>query len=443
MRGKFSSTQQVRPSLLLFVAFVPLFGACGGDSKSPTSPSPDERVNAVIVSGTAALAVGAVAQFTAAAALLDGSSRPVTADATWQSSNPEVARVERGIVTGVAAGEADITARYQNATGRMRITVATVPCTFTVSPTTVPVSPAGGVPRVSVFAGANCGWTTAGDSPFVTITSGASGTGNGVTVFSVSANTGDARSAVFTIAGRQVTVSQGAGNCVTSVSPSSVDYPAELKRGTVTVTAPPGCQWTATSSSPWIGLGSFTPSGTGNGSFTYRVFGNLTGAPRSGSIQVLRQTVTVTQRPALGGNFLSFVSDTGDFIGQGWTLLHETPTSTVTPRLDPSRRNISFSIVGSDGLVTLSWTLDLAAPQGQQLVPGTYLNATRHPFQAPTVPGLNLSGDGRACNLLSGQFTVTEAVYAGDGSVQRFRATFEQHCEGAGPALRGTVSYVR
>ena len=211
----------------------------------------------------------------------------------------------------------------------------------------------------------------------------------------------------------------------------------------MTVTAPPGCQWTATSSSPGIGLGSFTPSGTGNGSFTYRAFGNLTGAPRSSSIQVLRHTVTVTQRPAVGGSFLSFVSDTGDFIGQGWTLLLETPTSTVTPRLDASRRNVSFSIVGSDGLSTLSWTLDLAAPQGQQLVPGTYLNATRYPFQAPTVPGLTFSGDGRGCNQLSGQFTITEAVYGGDGSVQRFRVTFEQHCEGAAAALRGTLFYAR
>jgi hypothetical protein len=100
-------------------------------------------------------------------------------------------------------------------------------------------------------------------------------------------------------------------------------------------------------------------------------------------------------------------------------------------------------IVGSDGLSTLNWTLDLAAPQGQQLGPGTYLNATRYPFQAPTVPGLSFSGDGRGCNMLSGQFTITDVVYGADGSIQRLIANFEQHCEGGGAALRGTVSYVR
>jgi hypothetical protein len=367
----------------------------------------------------------------------------VTPEAEWQSSNPEVARVERGVVTGVAAGDAEIMARYQNATGRIRIAVQAIPCSYTVSPSTVSIPATGGTANVSVFASAGCGWTAAGGNSFVRITSGASGTGNGTTAISVPANPGEPRSAVLTIAGRQVTVSQRAGNCVTSVTPSQVDYSAELKRGTVTVTAAPDCQWTVTSTSPLIGLNSFGTTGTGNGSFTYRVFGNLTSGPRSGSIQVLQHTVTVTQRAPLGGNFLSFVSDTGDYIGQGWTLLHETPTSTFTPTLDSSRNRVSFRIVGSDGLSTLSWSLDFAAPQGQQLSPGTYVSATRYPFQAPTVPGLSFSGDGRGCNMLSGQFTITEAVYGGDNSVQRFRATFEQHCEGGGPALRGTIAFVR
>ena len=429
-------------SVLLLTTVVLLSMACGG-SESPTAPSP---LGAVTVSGTAPT-VGATAQFTATAALSDGSSQPVTADATWQSSNTAVATVERGLVRGIAAGEADITATYQNATGRLRIAVVLPACTYSVSPTAVSILPAGGTATLSVFASpaqANCGWTAATSDSLVTITSGASGTGNGTTSISVPMNPGAARSAVLTIAGRQVTVSQSAGNCVVSVSPSTVDYPAEMKRGTVSVTASSDCRWTATSSSPFIRFSSSSVSGTGNGSFPYRVFGNLTGAPRSGSIEVLQQSVTVTQRAALGGNFLSFVSDTGDYIGQGWTLLLEAPTSTFTPRLETStRRSISFSIVGSDGLTTLNWTLDLAAPQDQQLVPGTYLNATRYPFQAPTVPGLNFSGDGRGCNMLSGQFTITQAVYGADGSVQRFLATFEQHCEGTGPALRGTLSYTR
>ena len=426
-------------SVLLLAAIVSVSTACGG-SEAPTSPS---TVAAVTVTGTSSLTVGGSAQFTAAAALIDGSSRPITSEATWQSSDAAVATVTGGMVRAVGVGEADITATYENATGRLRIAVTTVACSFSVSPSTVSISAGGGTSRINVFAGAGCGWTAASGDAFVTITSGASGTGNGATEISVAANPGAARSGALTIAGRQVTVSQPAGNCVTSISASNVDYPAELKRGTVTVMAAPGCQWTATSSSPFLSLSSFGVSGTGNGSFTYRVFGNLTGAPRSGSLHVLQQSVTITQRAALGGNFLSFVSDTGDYIGQGWTALHEAPTSTFTPTVLADRRGVLIDIIGSDGLSTLRWSLDLVAPQGQQLGTGTYLNATRYPFQAPTVPGLNFSGDGRGCNQLNGQFTVTEVAYGGDNSLQRLRATFEQHCEGTGPAIRGTISYVR
>lgn len=52
-----------------------------------------------------------------------------------------------------------------------------------------------------------------------------------------------------------------------------------------------------------------------------------------------------------------------------------------------------------------------------------------------------MSGEGRGCNELTGSYTVTQAVYGGSESsyLQDFEATFEQHCEGATPALRGTV----
>jgi hypothetical protein len=226
---------------------------------------------------------------------------------------------------------------------------------------------------------------------------------------------------------------------VTSISPTAVDYSAELRRTKVTVTAPSDCHWNTTTTSPFISLG-FNTSGAGNGSFTYTVFGNLTGASRSGSVSVSDQGVGVTQRAALGSStFLSFVSDTGDFIGQGWTFLAESPASTFTVR-SPLSNAIDVSFVTGEGFF---WDLALAAPQGQQLRPGVFLNATRYPFQAPAVPGLSFSGDGRGCNVLSGQFTISNLVYGSDGSVQQLRADFEQHCEGAGAALRGTVSYVR
>lgn len=99
----------------------------------------------------------------------------------------------------------------------------------------------------------------------------------------------------------------GAGNltqaldCTFSVSTNSQTYPAAGGTGTVTVTVPTGCPWTATTGSSWI---AFTnASGTGNGTISYSVAVNKeqgTSGPvaRIGFITIGNQTITVSQDPA-------------------------------------------------------------------------------------------------------------------------------------------------
>jgi len=426
----------------LHITIGPTGGTGGSSGGSSTA-----TVTLVTLTGNAP-SIGTSSSFRATATLSDQTSKDVTSLASWRSSNTSVANVVNGVVIGGAAGDADISATYQNVTGTVHVVIAATPCVFSVFPGSLSVSANGGAQTLTVSSSSgSCNWTAKSSDAFVTITGGASGSGNGATFISVATNTGPPRSAVLTIAGQQVTVLQAGGqsgaNCAVTLLPASADYSAEMKQGTISVTIGPGCQWAASSSAPFISFNNFSSSGTGNGSFLYRVAGNLTGAPRSGFITVGQQTFNITQRAPVGGNALSFVSDPGDYIGAGWTLLQEAPTSTFAPTFDVSRNHLSFRIVGSDNLETLDWNLDLAAPQGQQLTIGTYLNATRWPFQAPTVPGLSFYGDGRGCNTLSGQFTITDFAYGGDGSVQRLTATFEQHCEGGGPALRGKIVYVR
>ncbi len=134
---------------------------------------------------------------------------------------------------------------------------------------------------------------------------------------------------------------------------------------------------------------------------------------------------------------LTMTSDPGDFIGQGQTWSYATA----------GRDAFSTSYTGEavqiavDGANGDWWYVRFSAPNGQQLAPGTYAGATRYPFQAPSVPGLSVSGEGRGCNTLTGSFEVHEARYAADGTLARLRATFEQHCEGKVPALRGSVEF--
>jgi hypothetical protein len=82
-----------------------------------------------------------------------------------------------------------------------------VPCGSTATGPTSPLAASGGSGSVSVVAG--CSWTASDNVPWLTITSGASGSGNGTVSFTVTANPGTAaRFATITVAGLPVTIAQ-------------------------------------------------------------------------------------------------------------------------------------------------------------------------------------------------------------------------------------------
>jgi len=136
--------------------------------------------------------------------------------------------------------------------------------------------------------------------------------------------------------------------------------------------------------------------------------------------------------------FLSFTSESGDYIGGGQTRTFTPTDSGFSSMISADNREIAISVLSSSSF----WSLNMAAPAGTKLLPGVYEGATRWPFQAPPTPGLDFSGDGRGCNTSTGRFEVLEAVYASFGYVERFHATFEQHCEGGTPALFGEIQIV-
>ncbi|HTO92645.1 MAG TPA: T9SS type A sorting domain-containing protein, partial [Candidatus Sulfotelmatobacter sp.] len=76
---------------------------------------------------------------------------------------------------------------------------------------------------------------------------------------------------------------------------------------------------------------------------------------------------------------------------------------------------------------------------GHDLTPGAYVGAHRYPFQASTEPGLDISGNGRGCNQLSGLFIVRQITTDPSNNVTSFWATFEQHCENGIPKLSGEI----
>jgi hypothetical protein len=130
-------------------------------------------------------------------------------------------------------------------------------------------------------------------------------------------------------------------------------------------------------------------------------------------------------------------SEPGDYIGAGQSYLYQQADGSFTARRDVSSNRVSVSF--RTPTFTHFWDLSFAAPGDQPLTVGLYTGAARFPEGGQ--PGLDVYGDGRGCNGLTGSFQVKQVVYGAGEEIVSFWATFEQHCEGAGPALRGDVRY--
>ena len=174
-------------------------------------------------------------------------------------------------------------------------------CTYDISRASEAVAAAGGaIAPVSVTAPAGCSWTAAvNNAPWITVTSGASGSGNGAVSIAIAANTGAARSGTVTIASRTFTVTQAAPapTCTYQLNPPSASLSALGGTGSISVTAPAGCAWTATKSAAWLAF-TTEASGNGNGSVGFLVLPNI-GAARSDTIAIGGQAFTVNQQAAL------------------------------------------------------------------------------------------------------------------------------------------------
>ena len=209
-----------------------------------------------------------------------------------------------------------------------------------ISPMSQSFPSSGGNGSVSVTFPAGCSWNAVSNDSWITITSGASGTGDGTVLYTVGVNgTGSPRSGTVTIAGLTFTVNQSNVNCTYSLSPTNAPYPTGGGSGSVNVTAPSGCIWKAISNDSWINVTSGA-NGSGNGTFNYSVDANG-GTARVGTITVEDQTFTVNQSGGCsfsispgsalftqtGGEGSVAVSTSG---GCNWTAVSNAPWVTIS-----------------------------------------------------------------------------------------------------------------
>ena len=108
---------------ILAIGVMAALTAIACDNTPQTTPS--RLVGITVTSGPV---TGQSVQLTASARYMDDSTRDVTTQATWQSSNMQVATVtSSGLVTTVGSGEVDISAAFGGQTGLLHLTMGASP----------------------------------------------------------------------------------------------------------------------------------------------------------------------------------------------------------------------------------------------------------------------------------------------------------------------------
>jgi hypothetical protein len=195
-----------------------------------------------------------------------------------------------------------------------------------------------------VSTSSDCPWTASSNDSWITIPSGASGTGPGTVSFLVNSNTGaSSRTGSLRVAGQTVTVSQEAGAaCTYTLNPTQQDITAAGGTGSVGVTAGPGCAWTAyINNASWITVTAGS-SGSGNGTVVYSVAVHTSPSPRTGSLTIAGSTFRINQAGvpctySISPTSKSFSANAGNgsvnvtsLTGCGWTAVSNASWIIVT-----------------------------------------------------------------------------------------------------------------
>jgi hypothetical protein len=222
---------------------------------------------------------------------------------------------------------------FASASCTMRVIIELpAPCTYSLSGSSTTIPGAGGSGSFQVFAPAGCAWTATSPATWITVTSGASGSGNGTVSFSVAPNlTGFLRFAVFIVGGQTYRVEQPPPPvCTYAISPIDLYMAASGGNAVVNVTAPAGCEWTVVPGASWVFL-SGASSGSGNGGVPLAISANAGTAQRTTTLTIAGIPFTIVQAGA----------------GCSYTL---TPTGTTVPA---SGASLQVNVTASAGC---SWT---------------------------------------------------------------------------------------
>lgn len=281
------------------VAAVTL-GVFACDEKRPIQPTPvcTYTIDPASRAFSSDAGTGAITVSTSAATC----AWTATTGAAWTTISAGASGTGPGTVTYTVAANATTDARTTTITAGGPIHTVSqqgrppTTCTYTIAPTSASMGNGGGNGSFTITAPAGCAWTATSNVAWLTITTGAQGTGTGAVSYRADANVSTADRTGTIVAGGQsfVLVQSGQPSVQCDYSVTPVTFSPCMSAGTVVarLTTSAACTWTVTTTVPW--LTTTGAAGTGTTDITVAYTENYD-APREGIIQVRWPTPTAGQ----------------------------------------------------------------------------------------------------------------------------------------------------
>ncbi|MBI2689919.1 MAG: hypothetical protein HYX27_26740 [Acidobacteria bacterium] len=344
--------------------------------RADPNPAPAERSGSIIIGGTAFLVTqdGVGCSLNISASALDvpaaGGAGSFDVSSTTGCNWTAASNVPWITFTSAASGGGDATISFAvaaNTTPGTRTGVITVGnrtftitqgganCELSINPTANTAVPSNAF-QASIAVTSTCQWTAQSTVPWITITAGASGNGNGQIDYSIPANpAGQNRSGSIKVGNLTFNVTQAGGGCSLSVSPQRMTVGGGNTGGRFNVNGSAGCQWTPSSPDSWISITGFS-SVNGSGAVDFSVTPNFSGAERTGSVRISSDVsfivVQSQAKPSIvTGGILNGASFKGGAIAPGeivtiyGTLMG--PAELKTLELTSDRLGITDSLAGT------------------------------------------------------------------------------------------------
>jgi hypothetical protein len=298
---------------------------------------------------------------------------------------------------------------------------------------------------------ASCSWSAVSDVPWITITSGGSGSGtSGEIGYSVAATAVAAvRTGTVAVGAQVFTVEQTGPPCAfQGFGTSGATFIAAGGAGSVAVsTNGPACPWAVTSNAAWVTITSGSSGSGFGGTIEFSVAANPLALSRTATLSSAGQSFTITQQAAacavtsLSSNASAFQSSGGSAsfniatngASCGWTAIPSVPWVAITS---------GGSGTGQSGTVVFSVASNPETlPRTAEIAVGGQIHAITQAGVACQVTSFSSSGATFPSSGGNGQFSLTTNGPNCEWAAVSSATWLQIASGGTGSGEEGTITY--